>query len=217
MLPKSTLENWRLQRELFSLFHTSQSHFTNQGNYKLSWFWNWQTDVPLNAWHSTSISRKGDWKKKKVFSAGSMIEMLEFFPKEEIQIHNSTLFACFSKLDFQPWRLSRSASCQNMTYTTGTETSTCEKQTMTIKISSPWVGPKKERKLFHWDCARKRLQLSWHCSHGQKAVWHALGIHSIALTLKHSYAELDHIYGSVWLVRLMYMALCLLWLLHMLS
>ena len=148
VLPKSTLEKWRLQRELFSLFHTSQSHFTNQGNYKLSWSWNWQTDVPLNAWHSTSISRKGEWKKKKkkVFSAGSMIEMLEFFPKAEIQIHNSTLFACFSKLDFQPWRLSRSASCQNMTYTTGTETSTCERQTMTIKIFSPWVGPKKREK-----------------------------------------------------------------------
>ena len=67
-------------------------------------------------------------KKKKVFSAGGMLEMLEFFQKEEIQIHNSTLFVCFSKLDFQPWRLSRSASCQNMTYITGTETSTCEKQ-----------------------------------------------------------------------------------------
>ena len=56
-----------------------------------------------------------------------MVEMLEFFP-EEIQIHNSTLFACFSKLYFQPWKLSRRASCQNMTYTTGTETSTCEKE-----------------------------------------------------------------------------------------
>lgn len=85
--------------------------------------------VPLNAWHSTSISRKGEWKKKKkVFSAGGMLEMLEFFQKEEIQIHNSTLFVCFSKLDFQPWRLSRNASCQYMTYITGTETSTCEKQ-----------------------------------------------------------------------------------------
>lgn len=42
-------------------------------------------------------------KEKKIFTAGNVVEMLEFFPEEkEIQIHNSTLFACFSRLYFQP-------------------------------------------------------------------------------------------------------------------
>lgn len=116
--------------------------------------------------------------------------MLEFFPEEEeIQIHNSTLFACFSRLFSQPRKLSRNASCQNMTYTTRTETSTCEKE-----IHDHWniqfLGGTKQT-LIHCGCARKRPQFSWHCSHGQKAVYQALRIHSI-LGLKHSYTELDY-------------------------
>jgi hypothetical protein len=57
--------------------------------------------VTPNAWHSMSLRRKKKEKKKKVFPAGNMVEMLEFFPEdEEIQIHNSTLFSCFSKALF---------------------------------------------------------------------------------------------------------------------
>lgn len=33
------------KRIIFSFANTSQSHFTNQGNYKLLWFWSWQTDT----------------------------------------------------------------------------------------------------------------------------------------------------------------------------
>lgn len=71
--------------------------------------------VPLNTWHSMSVSGK---KERKNFPSGNVVEMLEFFPEEEeIQIHNSTSFACFSRLYFQPWKLAHNDSCQYMTYT----------------------------------------------------------------------------------------------------
>lgn len=51
------------------------------------------------------VSKQKKRGRKEVFPAGNVVEMLEFFPEEEIQIYKSTLFSCFSRLYFQPWKL----------------------------------------------------------------------------------------------------------------